>query len=78
MKPPPFKLDGDRTVFQELTLQRLGTVPPGRVMFCRGRKVLGYADVASLGNIFAIPKGADTMCVLAEDLGDIEGWLAGP
>jgi len=76
MKPPPFKLDGDRTVFKALTLLQLGTVPAGRVMWCRGRQVLGYNDVATLGNIFTIPKGADTLCVSATDFADIQAWLA--
>jgi hypothetical protein len=75
VKPPPFKLAGDRTVFKELELQRTGTVTPGRVMFCRGRKILGYADVAALGNIFEIPKGADTLCVSLEDADDVKEWL---
>jgi hypothetical protein len=75
MKPPPFKLDGDRTVFKALELLQLGTVPAGRVMWCRGRKVLGYADVAGLGNIFEIPKGADTMCVSAADITEVKEWL---
>jgi hypothetical protein len=76
MKPPPLKLAGDRTVFRALELQQTGTVPAGRVMFCRGRKVLGYADVARLGNIFEIPKGADTICVSAADLQDVKEWIA--
>jgi hypothetical protein len=75
MRPPPFKLSGDRTVFKELELQQTGTVPAGRVMFCRGRKVLGYADVATLGNIFMIPKGADILCVALEDADDFKEWL---
>jgi hypothetical protein len=77
MKPPPFKLDGDRTVFKELELQATGTVPAGRVMWCRGRKVLGYADVAGLGNIFEIPRGCNTMCVSPADHADLLAWLAG-
>jgi hypothetical protein len=76
MKPPPFKLDGDRTVFKQLTLQHTNTVPAGRVMWCRGRQVLGYNDVSQLGNIFAIPKGADTLCVSPADYDEIMSWLA--
>lgn len=78
VKPPPVKLTGDRQRWRELELQRTGTVTPGRVMFCRGRKVLGYADVATLGNIFMIPKGADTLCVALEDADDIKEWLRFP
>lgn len=75
MKPAPLKLAGDRLRFRELALLQVGTVPAGRVMWCHGRKVLGYADVAKLGNIFAIPKGADTLCVSASDFSDLKEWL---
>jgi hypothetical protein len=50
----------DRCRLKELELQQAGTVPAGRVMWCRGRQVLGYADIGELVNVFAIPKGANT------------------
>jgi len=77
MKPAATLSITDRQRWRELELQRTGTVTPGRVMFCRGRKVLGYADVATLGNVFAIPKGADILCVSLEDADDIKEWLNG-
>lgn len=76
MKPPKPLSVTDRQRFRELELQQAGTVPAGRVMFCRGRKVLDYADVADLVNVFNIPKGADTMCVSPADINDIKEWLA--
>ncbi len=75
MKPPGTLGVTDRYRLKELTLQQAGTVPAGRVMWCRGRKVLGYNDVSQLGNIFAIPKGADTICVSAADFADVKEWL---
>lgn len=76
MKPAPIGVT-DRYRFRELALQPAGAVPPGRVMWCRGRKVLGYADIAELVNVFVIPRGADTMCVSAADHGDLREWLDG-
>jgi hypothetical protein len=75
MKPAAVLSVTDRQRWRELELQRTGTVTPGRVMFCRGRKVLGYADVATLGNVFFIPKSADTLCVSLEDADEIKEWL---
>jgi hypothetical protein len=75
MKPLPAISVTDRYRLKDLTLIPAGTVPAGRVMWCRGRKVLGYADVATLANVFAIPKSADTVCVSLADHGDIVAWL---
>lgn len=77
MKPTATLSVTDRQRWKGLELQRTGTVTPGRVMFCRGRKIMGYADVATLGDIFQIPKGADILCVSLEDADDIKAWIAG-
>jgi hypothetical protein len=50
-------------------------VPAGRVMFCRGRKILNYADVAVLAKIFQIPKGTTEICVSGADYADIKEWI---
>jgi hypothetical protein len=75
MKPAGTLSVTDRYRLKELELQMTGTVPPGRVMWCRGRQVLGYNDVSQLGNVFAIPKGADTLCVSGADFDDVKAWL---
>lgn len=75
MKPARAISVTDRTRLKELILQPTGTVPAGRVMWCRGRKVLGYAGVDDLANVFAIPKGTDTICVSQADFADVREWL---
>lgn len=75
MKPAAAISVTDRYRLKELILQQAGTVTPGRVMFCRDRKVLGYADVNDLANVFKIPKGANTVCVSVADFEDVKGWL---
>ena len=75
MKPDkPVASVTERYRWRELELQRTGTVPAGRVMFCQGRKILGYADVATL-SVVRIPKGADVMCVSLADADDIKEWI---
>ncbi len=74
MKPGAISITG-RYRLKELTLERSQAVTPGRVMWCQGRKVMGYGDVADLANVLKIPKGANTVCVSAADFEDIKGWL---
>jgi hypothetical protein len=47
----------------------------GRVIFCKGRSVLGYGDVEKLGDFLAIPKQADTVCVAHDDWSDLKNWM---
>lgn len=75
MKPSAIISVTDRYRIKELALQSAGAVTPGRVMWCRDRKVLGYGDVADLANVFKIPKGANTLCVSSADYPDIREWL---
>lgn len=75
MKPAAAISVTDRYRLKELALQSLGTIPHGRVMFCRDRKVLGYGDVADLANVFKIPKGANIICVSTADYPDVVEWL---
>jgi hypothetical protein len=75
MRPAASLSITDRYRLKELTLTKSMAVPAGRVMFCRGRKILNYADVAYLANIFKIPKGATEICVSAADYADIKDWI---
>jgi hypothetical protein len=65
----------DRYRLKELTLTLSMAVPAGRVMFCQGRKILTYADVIDLAQIFSIPRGATEICVSAADYADIKNWI---
>jgi hypothetical protein len=65
----------DRYRLKELDLSLSATVPAGRVMFCRGRKVLGYGDVAEIANVLKIPRGADTICLAETDYHRVKAWL---
>jgi hypothetical protein len=75
MKPPRPISVTDRCRLKELELQQVSTVPAGRVMWCRDRKVMGFADIAGLANVFTIPKGANTICVSPADFADVKEWL---
>ena len=75
MKPAVALGVTDRYRLKELTLQQAGTVTPGRVMFCRGRKIIGYGDVGRLGEFTYVPKGTDTICLSAADYSDVKEWI---
>lgn len=75
MKPTATLSVTDRYKLKELQLERSGAVTPGRVMWCKGRKVLGYGDVTAI-NAMTIPKGATHLAVSAVDYDDVKGWLA--
>jgi hypothetical protein len=75
MKPAASLTLTDRYKLKEFTLRQLMTVPAGRVMFCRGRKILGYGDVADLAQIFIIPKGTTEICVSSADHADLKEWI---
>jgi hypothetical protein len=75
MKPAHALSITDRYRLKELTLTKSMAVPAGRVMFCRGRKILNYADVADLAHIFRIPKGTTEICVSGADYADIQEWI---
>jgi hypothetical protein len=65
----------DRYTLKEFTLERSAGVIGGRLMWCRGRKIVGYGNVVDLPKIFAIPKGADTIVLSAADFDDVKAWL---
>jgi hypothetical protein len=75
MKPAGAFSAVDQTRFRRLALEPSQVPAPGRVMFCRGRKVLGYGDVSKLADFFYVPKDADTLCLSAADFVDVKGWI---
>lgn len=78
MKPAvPFARAADQMRLRLLTLEKSQIPPPGRVMFRRGRRIIGHGDVAKLGDRRAIPDEADTVCVSVTDFPDVKEWLDG-
>lgn len=65
----------DQTQLRSLKFEQSAMPPAGRVMFWRGRKLLGYGEVSKLGDFMAIPKNADTVSVSAVDYPDVREWL---
>jgi hypothetical protein len=45
-------------------------------MFCRGRQVLGYGDLADLASVKWNQPNADTVCVSPRDFVDVKRWIA--
>lgn len=58
-----------------LRLERSQVVPAGRVIWCRGRKLLGYGQ---LSNLSVIPKEADTVCLSSADYDAVRVRQAAP
>jgi hypothetical protein len=54
----------DRYRLRELNPQSSAIVPAGRVMCCRGRKILGYRDLAQVATL---PRDTDTVCLSPAD-----------
>ena len=75
MKPAASLSVTDRYKLKEMTLTRSMAAPAGRVMFCKGRKIVSYADVVDLARIFNIPKGTTEICVSTIDYTDIKEWI---
>ena len=75
MKPAVPFTKADQTRLRQLKLEQSQVPGPGRVMFCRGRSILGYGDVSKLGDFLYIPKYADTICLSQADFDDVRGWL---
>jgi hypothetical protein len=76
MTAPTAKLTvTERERLKALTFEKSGAVPPGRVMLCKGRKVVGYCNVAELSRTFIIAAQANTVCLSAEDFADVQEWL---
>lgn len=75
MKPAAAFTSADQMRLRGLKLERSEFPGPGRVMFCRGRQIVGYGDVSKLGDFLYIPKQADTLCLSATDFEDVRGWI---
>jgi hypothetical protein len=75
MKPTGTLSVTDRYRLKELMLEHSAAVTPGRLLWCRGRKVLGYSNVDDLSNVFLIPKGANTIVLSFADFDDVKAWL---
>jgi hypothetical protein len=76
MTAPAVKLSATtRYALKELKLERSGTTPAGRVMYCQGRKVLAFGDVEELHRARFIAPRADTLCVAAADYDDVKAWI---
>jgi hypothetical protein len=75
MKPALAFAKADQQRLRQLKLEQSQVPAPGRVIFCRGRAVLGYGDVSKLGEFLYIPKHADTICLSSADLDDVRGWI---
>lgn len=75
MKPAVTLGSTDRYILKELILEKSFAVTPGRVMFCRNRRILGYGDVGQLHRVMLFPKGTNTICLSAEDFEDVKGWI---
>lgn len=64
----------DQLRIRLLKLERSAMPQPGRVMFWRGRHIIGHGDVAKLGETRAIPKDADTISASDADYDDLKAW----
>lgn len=63
----------DRYRLRELNPLPTLVVPAGRVMCCRGRKVLGYCDIDKLAGI---RRDTDTVCLAPTDYATVMGDAA--
>lgn len=75
MQPAVPFTKADQNFFRSLKLEQSNVPGRGRVMFCRGRTILGYGDVSKLGDFLYIPKRTDTVCVSNADWPDVKGWM---
>ena len=78
MAAPATKLTSvtQRYKIKDLKWERSSAIIGGRLMFCRGRKILGYGSVENLHRVALIPPGADTLVVSAADYDDLKAWIA--
>lgn len=65
----------DRWRFKDMKLEASQVLLPGKVMYCRGRKILGYDTIDKLGNVFAIPRDTDTLSVSKDDYPQVKEWI---
>lgn len=58
-----------RANIRKLKLEAAGVLPPGAVMWCRGRKLI---RIGKLRNLELAPESADTLCVSPDDLKSVQ------
>jgi hypothetical protein len=75
MKPAAPFTKADQTRIRSLKLEKSFIPPPGRAMFCQGRKVLGHGDVSKLGDFLYIPKQTTEIRLSPADYDDVMGWI---
>jgi hypothetical protein len=77
MTAPAIKLTvTQRQRLKLLKLEERQVVIPGRVMLCKGARVVGYCDLDELANTKAIEALANTVCLSPADYADVMRWLA--
>ena len=65
----------DRERLRALAWEARQVVPAGRVMLCKGQRVVGYCDVGDLANAFTIANQASLVCLSPADFADVKRWL---
>jgi len=76
MSAPGIKLSvTQRYALKDMTLEKSQAIPAGRVMFCKGRKILAFGDVTDLIRARFIAPRADTLCLSAADYDDVKAWI---
>jgi hypothetical protein len=77
MTAPNIKLTlTQRERFKLLAFEESQTVTPGRVMLCKGRRIVGYCNIDDLANTRTIEAKATTVCLSPADFADVKRWLA--
>lgn len=65
-----------RYMLKDMKLERSGAVPPGRIMLCKGRKVLRCSDLNELEHPKRLQlEGVNTVCVAGDDFDDVKRWI---
>lgn len=78
MTAPAIKLTvTQRERLRSLTFEARAVVTPGRVMLCKGRRIVGYCDVDELANTKAIEAQTTVICLSPADYDDVQRWLKG-
>jgi hypothetical protein len=76
MTAPATKLSvTQRYRLRDLIFEKSAAVTPGRVMLCKGRKIVGFCNVADLANASAIAGRCNTLCLSVADYDDVREWL---
>jgi hypothetical protein len=77
MTAPAIKLTvTQRERLKMLTLEERQVVTPGRVMLCKGRRIVGYCNLDELANTKTIEAKANVICLSPADFADVKRWLA--